>query len=75
MNSYGPANIDHDKNGEPYWIIYTRFVTLVFVLLYLGLSVTTSFGWSGGGEEVGRRYYNHQHYSGGRIFSCLQQDV
>ena len=64
------------KNDEPYWIIYTCFVTLVFVLLYLGLSVTASFGWwSGGGEEVGRRDFNHHHYNGGRIFSCLQQDV
>lgn len=31
----------------------------MFVLLYQGLSISTSFGWSGGGGEVGRRERNY----------------
>ena len=63
------------KYGVPYWIIYTRFVTLLFVFLYLGLSITTSFGWwsGGGGEDGDGRKYSVRE-GGGRISSCLQQD-
>ena len=58
------------KCDVPYCVIYTRLVVFMFVLLYVGLSITTSFGWSGGGgDERG----HHSFRDGGedRMFSCL----
>ena len=65
------------KYGVPYWIIYIRFATLVFVFfLYLGLSITTSFGWMSGGEwESGDRGKFSVRDGGGRISTRLQQDI
>ena len=63
------------KYNVPYWIIYTRFITSVFILLYLGLSITTSFRWSGGGGEVGRRGQLNVRDGGGCISNFLQHDI
>lgn len=58
------------KCDVPYCVIYTRFVAFMFVLLYVGFSITTSFWWSGGGGGD-KSHLSASDDGESRTFSCL----